>query len=146
MQCLETVCGVVNNMNMNTFIFLLIRLAMDTDNEMFNSEPLHPGIGTKNLTSSCPLNSEFIYGFAILFNWDERIQRPFKLFPRKTFKPDEIKDRCYEHHLLDTFRIKKLKPLKALPGQKISFFAKVEGCKCFNEIYIKLYNFSFNNS
>lgn len=104
---------------------------METDSEMFNSEPMHPRNRTEasSQSASCPSNSVFIYGFVILFNWDEGIQRPFKLFPRKAFKNDDIKDRCYDQHLVDKFRIKKLKPLKPLPGQRMSLFAKVEGCK-----------------
>ena len=75
----------------------------------------------------------YSYGFAILFNWDEEVQRPFKIFPRKAFGNDEISERCYTKDLPNDYRIRKLKPLKPLPGQKMSFFAKVESCKltCF---------------
>ena len=96
---------------------------------MFMSEPLHPDAKSETGTLSCPTETSFTYGFAILFNWDEKVQKPFKIFPRKAFSTDDIRDRCYEKVLVDEMRIRKLKPLKPLPGQKMSLFAKVESCK-----------------
>ena len=96
---------------------------------MFMSEPLHPDAKSETVTLSCPTETSFTYGFAILFNWDEKVQKPFKIFPRKAFSTDDIRDRCYEKVLVDEMRIRKLKPLKPLPGQKMSLFAKVESCK-----------------
>ena len=86
---------------------------------------------------------KFNYGFVILFNWNEEIQRPFKLFPRKAFSPNEIRDRCYEKLLIPEQRIRKLMPLKPLPGQKLSFFAKVEACKWTALIIYYIYCFYF---
>ena len=83
---------------------------------MFISEPLHPGEGG------------ICYGFVILFNWDEKVQKPFRIFPRKNFSTNDIRDRCYEKVLVDEMRIRKLKPLHSLPGEKWSLFAKVESC------------------
>lgn len=100
------------------------------DWDMFHSEPLQPEDDTNgNMNASCPLNETFTFNYIIFFNWNEEFQRPFKIFSRKQFGSDEIKDRCYEKYLSDEFRVWKIKPLKSLPGQKLSLFAKVEGCK-----------------
>lgn len=89
--------------------------------------------------SSLEMPSPTTYGHVILFNWDEGVQRPFKMFPRKAFGSEEITDRCYNKDLSNDYRIRKLKPLKPLPGQKMSLFAKVEACKSavFVEVYIR---------
>ena len=88
-------------------------------------------------TASCPITPFFVCGFVILFNWDEGQQRPFKLFPRKAFP--EITDYCLNKELADEFRIKKLCPLKPLPGKIMSLFAKVESSKIKKSIFI-VYN------
>lgn len=96
---------------------------------MFNSQPFMGNVdddqGYGGASSSCPLASSPTFGFIILFNWNEGIQRPFKLFPRRTFK-DEIRSDCIDKDLKNEHRIKKLRPLSPLPGQKLSLFGKVE--------------------
>lgn len=108
----------------------------DNEWDMFSSQPVFPEQTATifNESNSCPTNKEFTFGFLILFNWDEKIQRPFKLFPRKTFDKGDISDRCYDKHIGDVCRIKKLKSLKALPNEKLSLFAKVEGGKIYLDI------------
>ena len=97
---------------------------------MMDSEPLRkesddgPNVPE---TASCPISPFFVCGFVILFNWDEGLQKPFKLFPRKAFP--EITDYCLNKELSNEFRMKKLCPLKPLPGKKMSLFAKVESSK-----------------
>ena len=76
-----------------------------------------------------PQHQDYSYGFVILFNWDENAQKPFKIFPRKAFSTDDIRDHCYDKVLPDEMRIRKLKPLKSLPGHKMSLFAKVDACE-----------------
>ena len=76
-------------------------------------------------SSSCPASVPMVYGFVILFNWNESLKKPFKMFPRQTFG-NEIGDKCITSRLTNLYRIKKLKSLKSLPGQKTSLFAKVE--------------------
>lgn len=107
---------------------------MDSDRDMFSSQP---DLGEKEeeeiirRSASCPGKMPVSYGFLILFNWDEGVKKPFKIFPRKTFSPQDIRDHTIESNLRDEFRIRALKPLKALPGIKMSFFAKVEACEYF---------------
>ena len=110
--------------------FVKVQFSSMTDWGMFQSEPLCPEDKVpENQNASCPMNESFIFGYIILFNWDEEIQKPFRIFSRKTFSTDEIRDRCYTKHLTEEFRVRKIKPLKALCGQKLSIFAKVEHCK-----------------
>ena len=99
---------------------------MASQMDMFLSEPEEESI---QLSSSCPISLRYTYGFVILFNWDEGIQKPFKMFPRRAFSKEEISDKCYNSRVSDTFRVKKLKKLRPLPGKKVSLFAKVEGSK-----------------
>ena len=107
---------------------------------MFLSEPLHPDGKTEfREISSCP--TEISYGFVILFNWNEKVKKPFKIFARNTFTTDDIRDRCYEKILVNEMRIRKLKPLHSLPGEKMSLFGKVECGKYIFNICI-----SFNQS
>ena len=73
------------------------------------------------------------WGFVILFNWDESVQKPLKIFPRKAFP--EITDFCLDKDLSEKFRIKKLCPLKPLPGQKMSLFCKVESSTYYDIYY-----------
>lgn len=82
-------------------------------------------------TSSSSSNSVFQYGFIILFNWNEDLKKPFKIFPRKAFSTNDIRDHCYEKNVKNENRIRKLMALKPLPGQKMSLFAKVEQRKFF---------------
>lgn len=85
---------------------------------------------------SCPNSVRFTYGFVILFNWDEQIKKPFKIFPRKAFSTEEISDRCYTSRVSDEYRVKKLKRLRPLPGNKLSIFCKVEDGKYHLFIYV----------
>ena len=80
-------------------------------------------------TSSLVSKSIFHYGFIILFNWNEGVKKPFKIFPRNAFSTDDIRTYCYEKHLKNENRIRKLTTLKALPGHKMSLFCKVEQCE-----------------
>lgn len=75
---------------------------------------------------SCPVKPLKNYVYVILFNWKEDLKKPFKMFPRKAFTQDEIRDDIIAKQLPNLFRLKKLKPLKPLPGQRMSLFAKVE--------------------
>lgn len=95
----------------------------------FSSEPLHPEEKEEKRNSSALEKISINYGFAILFNWDEKVQKPFKIYPRNSFSTDDIRDRCYDKVLVDEMRIRKLKPIKSLPSQKLSLFGKVEACK-----------------
>ena len=97
---------------------------MASQNDMFLDDPQ---IDNGQRSATCP--NSLSYGFVILFNWNESIKTPFKMFPRKAFSIDEISNKCMNSNLKDEFRIKKLKALKPLPGQKMSLFAKVESCK-----------------
>ena len=101
---------------------------MDSDVDMFNSQPLL-GKNYEDPSSSCPAVLKFFYGYVILFNWDESKLSPFKMYARKEFTKEEIPNQWLETKLIDKWRLKKLKPLSPLPGQKMSIFAKVEGCK-----------------
>ena len=88
--------------------------------------PLNSGEDGKS--ASCPASLSplsFMYGFLILFNWNEDIKTPFKIFPRRAFQK-EISDNCVVKKLTNLYRIKPLKALKSLPGQKMSVFAKIE--------------------
>lgn len=98
---------------------------MASNFELFNSEPSLKGKDNEDHGgASCPIQASVIFGFVILFNWDESKQKPFKLFPRKAFP--EIREVYLQRDLPDEYRIKKLRPLKPLPGQIMSLFAKVE--------------------
>lgn len=111
---------------------------------MFLSEQLETqtNYNGNGISSSCPSGSSGSsgssvssgssaqYGFIILFNWDEEIEKPFALFSRNAFSKHEITDRCYSSKLSDEYRIKRLKSLKEFPGNNMSLFSKVEGCKC----------------
>ena len=101
--------------------------------DMFDSEPSLSGQGVTQLgneSNSSPIFANtYEFGFLILFNWDEGIQRPFEMFPRRTFSTSDIKAYCYEKNLNISMRIKKLKALRALPGRKMSLYAKVESSK-----------------
>lgn len=92
--------------------------------------------------NSCPPTVNFVYGYLILFNWNEGVKKPFKLFPRKAFQ-GEIGDNCVTQKVSDPYRIKKLKALKSLPGQKMSMFAKVESCEYFIKYCVK-HRFQFS--
>lgn len=74
----------------------------------------------------CP--PSITYGFLILFNWNENIKNPFKIFPHRAFN-NEIGENCVTKKLTNMYRIKALRPMKSLSGQKLSMFAKVEACK-----------------
>lgn len=89
-----------------------------------NSDSLHkePNINM-DCGGSLPVQGPG-FTFVILFNWDESVQKPFKMFPRKAFP--EIKEVYLERELPDEYRIKKLRPLKPLPNQVMSLFGKVE--------------------
>lgn len=104
---------------------------MDSDCDMFSSQPLaHEG--KKTIENSCPAQV-FSFGYVVLFNWDETAKKPFKIFPHKAFAK-EIGTRCIEKEIPDQMRMKQLKPLKALPGLKMSLFAKIESCKLYFKI------------
>lgn len=98
---------------------------MASQNAMFLDDPMENDEGT---SASCP-SLLYQYGFVILFNWNETIKNPFKMFPRQSFSTNEISDKCMIERLKDELRIRKLKPMKHIPGQKVSLFAKVENCK-----------------
>ena len=91
----------------------------DDKTEMFDADEVISN-------SSGPI--EFTYGFIILYNWNERVKKPFKVFSINLFN-NEIQEQCISHTLKGQFRMKVLKPLKALPDQQVSLFAKVEACK-----------------
>lgn len=102
---------------------------MSSQRDMFFSEPHEirdDQEDNTNLPNSCPVALNFVYGFLILFNWDESVKNPFKLYLRSAFSKDEIKEKCIQTKLKDEHRIKKLRALGPLPGQKISLFAKVD--------------------
>ena len=100
---------------------------MEDDWRACNSEPLLGDYKSSvNPTASCPLNNQYVYGYAILFDWNENLQRPFKMYSRQTFPNQDISDRCYTKHLSDDLRVRKLRPMKMLPGARMSLFAKVE--------------------
>lgn len=97
---------------------------------MFNSEPLpEPADESAPPSGSCPVPVFFQYGFVILFNWGVNIMKPFKIYPRSSFSSEEIRGYWIENKLETKWRIKKLKPLHPLSGQKVSLFAKVEDGK-----------------
>ena len=109
---------------------------MDSQQDMFLSQPeLQQTQGSpmvkERMTSSCPVELSNVYSFIILFNWSENVKNPFKNFSRSSFSNDEIKDYCLKTKLKDAFRVKKLKPMKSLPGKRTSLFAKVEASKVF---------------
>lgn len=98
--------------------------------EKSRSQPLRgfePDTYVNENPNSLPIH--FNYGFIILFNWSVEIMKPFKVFPRRSFGKDEICDYWIDNKLEDQWRIKKLKALSPLPGQKMSLFAKVEDSK-----------------
>lgn len=94
---------------------------MDSDRDMFNTQPINNKVKKSSVQS-------FHYGFLILFNWDEGVKKPFKLFGRDEFGRDEISDETYIRNLKDGYRVKRLRCLKAHKGH-LSIFAKVEHCK-----------------
>ena len=98
---------------------------MDSDIDMFNSNTQieEPQKSPEARSSSCPAKV-CVYAYVILFNWKENIQKPFKMYTRKSLK--EILEYTINNHLKDDFRIKCLKPLMSLPGEKLSLFARVE--------------------
>lgn len=99
------------------------------NSDIFNSSKDLESQESVNGSASCPV--KVTYGYIILFNWKEGVQKPFKIYSRKTFGPTDIMDETIERNLKDEFRMKSLKPLKALPGLNLSLFAKVESCKLF---------------
>ena len=107
------------------YFFSCIFLTMDRD--QYQSEPLIPDGNNNVESSSCPIKTSVSFGFLILFNWCEGLKKPFKMFPRKALH--EIKDCYVEGSIPDNFRLKKMRPLKPLPGQRMSLFAKVEASK-----------------
>ena len=98
-------------------------------NYVFSSEPQNPDermVDGRN-ANSCPVSvPQFRY--VVLFNWCDSVVKPFQVYPRETFA-DEIKDRCLEQDLTYQLRMKRLIPLKALPGERMSLFAVMEGSK-----------------
>ena len=86
---------------------------MDSDIDMFNSQP----------------TDRIYYGNVILFDWDPAAEKPFQMYSRTEFANHEIRDYWMENKLLDKWRIKKLLPLSALPGLKLSLFARVDSSK-----------------
>lgn len=101
---------------------------MDSDIDMFNSQPTI-GRTPPEQGASCPPVPKFFYGFVILFNWDENKEKHFDSYPRSCFSTQEIPNYWMENKLIDSWRIRKLKPLSALQGQKMSIFGKMESCK-----------------
>ena len=101
------------------------------DSYLFNSQPAQRQDDNERGTefNSCPVMHSTLFGFIILFNWNEGIQRPFQIYQRGFFSKEDIKYYCTEKNLSNSTRIKKLKPLKPLPGQKMSLFGKVEASK-----------------
>lgn len=96
------------------------------DQNLFSSDPLQHGPeGSRTDSNSCPVQIPQ-YGYLILFNWGG--DKHFKVFHRDDFA-NEIKDRCVDKDLGYEFRMKKLIPLKLLPGQRMSLFAKMESSK-----------------
>ena len=108
---------------------------MDSDTDMFNTQPSEQDVDVP----SCPASMHFDYGFVILFDWCVKAKKPFQVFSRAMFNKEEIRDYWMENKLVDKWRLKKLKPLKPLPGQQMSIFAKMDKCK-INIIY---FNFRF---
>lgn len=83
------------------------------------------------------------WGYIIIFNWDEGAVNPFKIYPCKAFEND-IKDKFIDKHLADQFRVRKLKPMKSLPGETVSLFGKMEASEFFlNFISIRFCIFFF---
>ena len=99
--------------------------------QIYMSEPpprLYRDSEMERTSNSCPPSPNFVYGFLILFNWNEGLKNPFKIYPRREFLND-IGENCVTQKLSDPYRIKKLRSLKSLPGQSMSMFAKVQDCK-----------------
>lgn len=94
---------------------------MDSDQDMFNDSP-----HVEELPRDCPSGTVFEYSFVILYKWCVKTKRPFKVFSRTSFKKSEIREFWLKHQLEDKFRLRKLKPISSLPGQKCSIFAKME--------------------
>lgn len=113
--------------------------------DMFHSQPLPQcdQYGNETKSSSCPITMKFHYGYVILFNWCVKAMKPFKMFPRRTFSNQEISDYWMENNVEDQYRIKKLKPLRTLPGEKMSLFAKVESCKYLSYYYFLFFSIIF---
>ena len=104
---------------------------MDSDIDMFNSEPLIDEANNieESRSISCPVKMAVVYGYVILFNWKEGVKKPFKMYTRNSLK--EIMEYTINNHLKEEFRVKCLKPLRSLPGEKLSLFARVEDGELF---------------
>lgn len=111
---------------------------MDSDVDMFSSQPTRRG--SQHDPDVPATQMRFIYRFVILFNWNESLPRPFKMFPRNSFTTDEIPDAWIDRKLMDKWRLRTLKPLAELPGQKMSIFAKVDGGNIFITVAIYFLN------
>ena len=101
---------------------------MESDLDMFSSQPPVQESQEDHGSSS----SSFVCGFLILFHWDDGAVKPFQVFRREDFF-NEIKDRFIDKNLPDKFRLKKLKPMKYLPGKTMSLFGKMEASKFFKK-------------
>lgn len=72
-----------------------------------------------------------IYDKIVLFNWAKGEINPFKLFDKNKFSVSEIPPEWLKFQMVDSSRLRKLKPIQALPNQSLSFFAKMEKGKVF---------------
>ena len=109
---------------------------MDNQAGVFNSEPLFEDDreSSQEQSSSCPISP--VFGFIILFNWKDGNSKPFRMYPR-TVLP-EIGDYFIDRNLPGSFRLRRLRPLKHLPGETLSLFAKVDQSKHFFIIIITI--------
>ena len=70
-------------------------------------------------------SSDVVYNWAVIFSWDLDAEKPFEIYQRNAFTPNEIPDQWYTKCLSPTCRHQKLQ-LAGLRGDKFSLFCKIE--------------------
>lgn len=73
-----------------------------------------------------PIESSREYSHLIFFNWSSGLTKHFKTFPISEFSEDEIRPGWINYQMRFESRCRPLKPLRKLPGQTVSLFAKIE--------------------
>lgn len=81
------------------------------------------------------------YDASILFNWNSSGNKPFKLFKRSTFGPNDVRDEWFRFQMKAGSRMKRLKRVQSFPPHTMSMFAKVENSKFFIFFFIHFGDF-----
>ena len=77
-----------------------------------------------------------VYNQMILFNWGYGNNSPFEVHHKSRFQDTEIRPNWLKYQLVPKSRLRKLKPIKSMPNQILSLFAKIEMGKFLQIIYL----------